>query len=742
MKKIIITLTSVFTSLLLFAQEGAKAYKDFFAEGMEKQEGVFNVYTHKGNIYLEIPKEYEGREILFFAQIDKGFDLIAQPVETMGVSRISGISNSSVTLQQPFYTERLLDEKHQYNNSFNMSNVKYPGTDYPVVSYSPKGGAIIDITDKLLTSDDWFRYRSQHIGGFVGGMSKLLKTTTLSDGVAFTIQRYHNMESGQITFSNPATALPVGSAPLQVSFVVRLLPQKTNKIRLADSRVCLQTIKFKDYSHNPYTVVEDSLVLRWDMSKPLVFYVDTLFPQEYYNAVKKGIEAWNKAFLAVGMNNAIQVRKAEKGVATCSYPAFVAYNLSETGINSVITHHSRTGEILNCRLNIGHNALRDKQEEYLFQCGTTDKRVKNNYLSKEVEKDLLQYAVMRNVGNILGLRYNYSGSSAYSVEQLKDDKFTQKYGYSASVMDELPFNYLSNGKGVQHTIGEDDILAVYYSYINVKGAKNVYDDREKVFKMYDKQKKIYDRQRARHTNLSDSKGEVASKDDLSDTPSEAAAIGVERLQLLVANLDKYVYKDKKYGNGLLLSVVYRKACKQYGKYIMQISSAIGSSQPSAIQRMAMQNLDKCLFSQPKMLHCSFAEESLLVSNTDNLLPEVADMFKSLLSIKTINSLHNQSLTEGGYTPKEFFADIEKYLFKSFSPTAKFSKEQLDVQLSFIRTYLDAVEWGKETAYEEFFLRDELLKISSHFATLSNTHADENVRMLYLLLSQRINKHLR
>lgn len=735
MKKIIIALTFVFASILLFAQNGAKEYKDFLVEGMKKYEGVFNVYIKDDNVYLEIPKGYVGREVLFFAQIDKGFDLIAQPVETMGVSRISGVSNSKVTLQQPFYAERLLDDNHQYNKSFNLSNVQYPGKDYKVVAYSPKGGAIIDITDKLLTSDEWFSYRNQYIGGLVNGMSKLLRATNISDGVVFTIQRYHNIESGQITFSNPATTLPVGSAPLEVSFVVRLLPQKSDNIRLADERAKFQAIKFKDYSHNPYTVVEDSLIVRWDISRHLTLYVDTLFPQAYYNSVKKGVEAWNKALSVSGVNKLIQVRKAEKGVPTSSYPALIAYNLRETGIKSVITHHPRTGEVLNCRLNIGHNALREIQEEYFLQCGTADSRLKESYLSKEVEKDLLQYVVMREVGNILGLRYNHYGSSAYSVKQLKDNAFTQKYGYSASVMDKLPFNFLSSKVGIQHTIGEEDILAIYYGYCTVNGAKNVYDDREKVIKMYD-------RQRATHKNLSDRKIMFADKNDLSDTPSDASAIGVEKLQKLVEDLDKYIYKDNRYGNGVLATMMYRKACKQYGYYIKQMAQAIGSNQSSTIQRKAMESLDKYLFSQTKPLHSSFVEQNMLASNNEYIIPEVSEMFKVLLSKKTVSSLHHQSLTEDGYSLKEFFSDIEKHLFKSFSPTERFSREQLDVQLSFIKTYLVAVEWGKEATFEEFFLRDELQRISSQLAALSSTHADENVRMLYLLLSQRIQKQLK
>ena len=60
----------------LQAQDSVKAFDEFFVTGMKKIEGVFPVYVAEKEVYLEIPREYIGREIEVRGQIDRGFDLL------------------------------------------------------------------------------------------------------------------------------------------------------------------------------------------------------------------------------------------------------------------------------------------------------------------------------------------------------------------------------------------------------------------------------------------------------------------------------------------------------------------------------------------------------------------------------------------------------------------------------------------------------------------------------------------
>ncbi len=193
---------------------------------MKKIEGVFPVYVAEKEVYLEIPREYIGREIEVRGQIDRGFDLLNRPVTGLGVVRIMSPDKATICFQKPFYTERILDEKSVYQRSFSLSNIQPAGDSYPVVAYSKEQGAIIRITEYLMTGDDWFSYNDSFIRSLVPELSEIMKIHPFKEGVSFTVRRYHGVEAERYMLSSSAVLLPEGSMPLEVTCAVRLLPLK------------------------------------------------------------------------------------------------------------------------------------------------------------------------------------------------------------------------------------------------------------------------------------------------------------------------------------------------------------------------------------------------------------------------------------------------------------------------------------------------------------------------------------
>ena len=86
----------------LQAQDSVKAFDEFFVTGMKKIEGVFPVYVAEKEVYLEIPREYIGREIEVRGQIDRGFDLLNRPVTGLGVVRIMSPDKATICFQSRF----------------------------------------------------------------------------------------------------------------------------------------------------------------------------------------------------------------------------------------------------------------------------------------------------------------------------------------------------------------------------------------------------------------------------------------------------------------------------------------------------------------------------------------------------------------------------------------------------------------------------------------------------------------
>ena len=174
---------------LLQAQDSVKSFDEFFVAGMDKIDGVFPVYVAEKEIYLEIPEKYIGREIEVSGQIDRGFDLLNRPVDGLGVVRIISPDKATICFQKPFYTERILDEKSTYQQSFSLSNMQPAGKSYPVVAYSKEQGAIIRITEYLMTGDDWFSYNDSFIRSLVPELSEIMKIHPFKEGVSFTVGR-------------------------------------------------------------------------------------------------------------------------------------------------------------------------------------------------------------------------------------------------------------------------------------------------------------------------------------------------------------------------------------------------------------------------------------------------------------------------------------------------------------------------------------------------------------------------
>ena len=76
------------------------AFEDFFHGKMEKISGIFPVYRDSAKVYMEIPEHLLGR------------DMVARPLESMGVVYLQKVDGHSIYVQRRLFSERVANKNN------------------------------------------------------------------------------------------------------------------------------------------------------------------------------------------------------------------------------------------------------------------------------------------------------------------------------------------------------------------------------------------------------------------------------------------------------------------------------------------------------------------------------------------------------------------------------------------------------------------------------------------------------
>lgn len=732
------------------------AFEDFFHGKMEKISGIFPVYRDSAKVYMEIPEHLLGRELEIRAQVNKGFDMVARPLECMGVVYLQKVDGHSIYVQRRLFSERVANKNNELYEALCKSNKQPVDIVYPVVAYSAGGkGYIIDVTEMLKTGDDWFKVAAPQVRDQDVSRARITGVHEFPDGVSFTIHRMYGFSPERLLDN---VIPPRGFLPLEIGCVVTLLPEREMRERFVDRRFGYHVISFLDYSQNPYRAEKDSIIRKWNLgitegsrgeyrkgklvnpSHPLVFYIDTCCPSEFVPYIKEGVLAWNAAFEKAGFKNALRVKMADSETVLEEQRAVIAYDLSEAGIRTGYTFHPKTGEILSCRVNIGHGFLPKELWRYLLECGTVDERIRKDVFHPDVAGEILRSKMTRAVGSVLGLKENLAGSVAYTAEEVKNVTWLKARGYTASIMDNNPYNYAVQKsdkvtvKELMPRLGEYDYLAIEWGYREFPASKNAYMDREALWKTFQGYSAGY--------MFPVSQGIEVRAGDLSSEPLKTLGYALNNLLRLNTSLGSIVYSDKQYDSGRAIMEANRQLIDKYGEYLLQIVSWFGEKRgntPLSIeeQREAMALLGEYLFAGDKGLvsplakGCSWDIKAIYIR-------QMTAVFQKLLAPKVMKRMLDmeQICLENIYTADMFFKDLFSRLFCDFKADSEVSFSRMDMQVVCVNTLLESVADASVPV-----VKWKLQELGERLKALAGQHEDGAVRKLYAMLSSRIEKVL-
>lgn len=473
MKKIIIF--SVFVSLLCSCSDGLVTKDDKGVNPDTSAPIGISVTETADGVQLTIQKSVFGKEFLLqssFAEQKGSGGNVGNPTSSGMKSRVITFyeSGDQVAMYEPGMDYQPGDELD--------SNIIV--TTFPVKS-SSDGAVVFDFNEgmkNVIISYEW--YASDFDGNVVQpdlGLqidSSVIRNAQTKANALILVQDA-NVRYGNYLF------------PLEVTYYIS--PYKTNaNFKPVEN----PGFKYLGYFEANPLVQKDfgsafTYITKWDITKPVTYYISADFPEKYRLAVAEGILYWNKVF-------GKEVLKAELAPEDVKAPDF-EHNIiqwhthNNTGAYADALVDPRTGEILHSQIFVSstftewakYYELEELQNDVSSKSVVTPK-IKGSRLCElglkdlfneissyrdeiekmspeNVEKFTLAYlraVVAHEVGHTLGLRHNFAGSLANPLNHEDEQMLVRNMLDSGELPDEIvpPLNSI-----MDYPVFSDDLIA-------------------------------------------------------------------------------------------------------------------------------------------------------------------------------------------------------------------------------------------------------------------------------------------
>ena len=556
-------------------KEEDKYTKFFKDKKVETARGKF-VTLHKidGNVYLELPTKYLGKELMMGAKITSTTDPDYLAVGSMNSAPIVfrfEKQDSVIVMKAPNSIVYRRDASPELQKALELNY-----RDQSVESFTPEvykadsSAVVLKINSLVTESSPFFEIVPSQQGPFKITSSRNSNLTFVRGLKSFDSNASVRVE---MNFSVNASLMGVLTVakdmPLTAEVTYTILPvEASNAIpRFADARVGYQTtrkVSFPDYLDQSEPVY---LAHRWQLvpkdkkayakgqltepEKKIVFYLDSAFPASWQRPIREGVLRWNKAFEAAGFRNAIEVRDFPKNDKqfdpdNLEYSCIRYIPNSQETIASSNWTDPRTGEIFSGNLTIYNNVEALLHKQRFIGTAAVDPQVRSSRLPQALFEESLSQLVTQEMGSVLGLLRNYAASASYTTDQLRSAKFTKESGLAPSILDGVTYNYLAqpSDKGVRlinDQLGVYDLFAIDwgYRYFDLKGDPAA-EAKELLSRVDKRAREPYLRYAPEQRYAVDP---TVRTEDLGNDPIKTAELTMKNLAFIQSNLSKWITND-------------------------------------------------------------------------------------------------------------------------------------------------------------------------------------------------------
>ena len=556
-------------------KEEDKYTKFFKDKKVETARGKF-VTLHKidGNVYLELPTKYLGKELMMGAKVTSTTDPDYLAVGSMNSAPIVfrfEKQDSVIVMKAPNSIVYRRDASPELQKALELNY-----RDQSVESFTPEvykadsSAVVLKINSLVTESSPFFEIVPSQQGPFKITSSRNSNLTFVRGLKSFDSNASVRVE---MNFSVNASLMGVLTVakdmPLTAEVTYTILPvEASNAIpRFADARVGYQTtrkVSFPDYLDQSEPVY---LAHRWQLvpkdkkayakgqltepEKKIVFYLDSAFPASWQRPIREGVLRWNKAFEAAGFRNAIEVRDFPKNDKqfdpdNLEYSCIRYIPNSQETIAASNWADPRTGEIFSGNLTIYNNVEALMHKQRFIGTAAVDPQVRSSRLPQALFEESLSQLVTQEMGSVLGLLHNYAASASYTTDQLRSAKFTKESGLTPSILDGVTYNYLAqpSDKGVRlinDQLGVYDLFAIDwgYRYFDLKGDPAA-EAKELLSRVDKRAREPYLRYAPEQRYAVDP---TVRTEDLGNDPIKTAELTMKNLAFIQSNLSKWITND-------------------------------------------------------------------------------------------------------------------------------------------------------------------------------------------------------
>lgn len=463
--------------------------------GAKVDKGMFTIYASRtGNYYFEIPDSMLKRDMLFGSRVSAISDnskISAGQRRSNPVLIHFTVRDKTLLMHKPTGSA-IANPNDPIAVALDRNNLVPAVMSFDIAARNHSNDAsLVDVT-KLFASEIELVFPAG--AGNTGRLDP--KASYIESMKSFPgnleVKSHYNYSGGRDPFS------------ITVNYSFILLTREPMRPRLNDERIGFSSENKRIFeSGKPFTGAQ--FIDRWRIeaspedvekhrrgekvipAKPIVFYVDTIMPEQWRRYVKMGIEDWNAAFEKIGFIHTIKAvdfpRDKNFDPDDSRYNCFRYVASTDANAQGPQWIDPRSGEIIQGDIIWWHNVIDLLQTWRFVQTAAADPEARKKILSDEILGESIRYAVAHEMGHVLGLQHNMRASYAYPTDSLRSATFTQQYGTTASIMDYARNNYIAQPgdkeKGVRMTppvLGPQDFFSIQVGYQPIYEAASYTDE--------------------------------------------------------------------------------------------------------------------------------------------------------------------------------------------------------------------------------------------------------------------------